>query len=92
MTASGESDDKGAIEIVQTLKNPKLWSAEHPNLYDLSVDLTDVSGQPLEHVTRRIGVREITIKDGIFLINNVPVKFTGICRHDCYPTLGSCAE
>jgi hypothetical protein len=89
VTASGEFNDKGAIEIVQILKNPKLWSAEHPNLYDLSVDLTDASGKALEHVTRRIGVREVTIKDGIFLVNNVPVKFTGICRHDCYPTLGS---
>ncbi len=86
---AGESNAQGEIELVQTLKSPKLWSAEHPNLYDLALDLKDATGKSTEHFTRRVGVREVSIKDGIFLINNVPVKFTGICRHDCYPTLGS---
>jgi beta-galactosidase/beta-glucuronidase len=85
----GTSNEQGVIELQQTLKNPKLWSAEHPNLYDLSVDLKDESGKPLEHFSRRVGVREISIKDGVLMINNVPVKFTGMCRHDCYATLGS---
>ncbi len=31
----------------------------------------------------------MSIKDGIFMVNNVPVKLTGMCRHDCYPTLGT---
>ena len=34
-------------------------------------------------------MREVSIQDGILLINNVPVKFTGMCRHDCDPALGS---
>ena len=81
--------DSGKVELVQTLDRPRLWSAEHPNLYRLDVDLIDASGQSIEHVSRRIGVREVAIKDGVLQINQVPVKFTGMCRHDVYPTLGT---
>ena len=42
---AGESNAQGEIELVQTLKSPKLWSAEHPNLYDLALDLKDAIGQ-----------------------------------------------
>lgn len=79
----------GKVELFQALKSPRLWSAEHPNLYTLSVDLKDANGQTIEHVTRRIGVREVSIRDRVLLINNVPVKFTGMCRHDVFPTLGT---
>jgi hypothetical protein len=79
----------GRVELVQTLDHPGLWSAEHPNLYRLDVDLTDASGRSIERVTRRIGVREVSIKDGVLRINDVPVKFTGMCRHEVYPTLGT---
>ncbi len=83
------ADQNGRVELVQTLDNPKLWSAEKPNLYTLAVDLKDAHGKVVEHLTNRVGVREITIKDGVFMVNNVPVKFAGICRHDLYPTVGS---
>ena len=79
----------GKIELVQSLDHPKLWSAEFPNLYLLSVDLKSNDGQVIEHISKRIGVREISIEDGIFKINHVPVKLVGICRHDLYPTQGS---
>ena len=82
----------GKVELIQALKAPKLWSAEHPNLYTLSVDLKDAEGHVVEHVTKRIGVREISIKDGVLLINNVPVKFTGMCRHEVAPMLGSAVD
>jgi beta-galactosidase len=82
-------DPQGRVELVQTLENPKLWSAEYPNLYPLNLDLKDEQGKTIEYIVQRVGVREVMIKDGIFLINNVPVKLAGMCRHDCYATLGS---
>ena len=65
-------DPKGVATIM--VDHPKLWSAEKPNLYDLSVDLKDDSGNVTEHLTKRIGIRQITIKDGVLLVNNEPVK------------------
>ncbi len=82
-------DATGRVELVQILAKPRLWSAEHPNLYTLDVVLKGPKGQLTERVSRRIGVREVTIRDGVLLLNNVPVKLAGMCRHDCYPTVGT---
>ncbi len=84
-----QADVDGAAELVQTVENPRLWSVEHPNLYPLTIELTDSVGNVLETVTRRVGIREVSIKDGVYMINNVPVKITGMCRHDVDLTHGS---
>ena len=82
------SDKAGHLELVQVLDKPHLWSAEHPNLYNISIELTQ-GGATIEHLASRMGVRELTIKDGVLLLNNVPIKLAGMCRHDCYATLGT---
>jgi beta-galactosidase/beta-glucuronidase len=85
----GEPDANGEVKLTQLVRGPKLWSAEFPNLYGLSVDLAGPDGKVIEHVARRVGIREVTIVDGVFRVNGVPVKLVGICRHDVYPTLGT---
>lgn len=79
----------GIAGIVQTVENPRLWSAEHPNLYPLTVEFKDSSGEVTEKVSRRVGIREVSIKEGVYMINGVPVKITGMCRHDVDLTHGS---
>jgi beta-galactosidase len=79
----------GAASMSCSVARPRLWSAEHPNLYTLVVQLKDQAGKVVETVTRRIGIREVSIEDGVFCVNHVPVKLTGICRHDVSPTLGT---
>ncbi len=79
----------GPTEILQPVEHPRLWSAEHPNLYTLSVNLLDAKGQTTETIIRRIGIREVSIKYGVLLINGAVVKLTGICRHELDPALGS---
>jgi beta-galactosidase/beta-glucuronidase len=85
----GEPDANGEVTLVQTVRNPKLWSAEWPNLYELAVDLIGSNGKVTEHTTRKIGIREVSIQNGVFYVNRVPVKLVGICRHDVYPSLGT---
>jgi beta-galactosidase/beta-glucuronidase len=85
----GTADDKGRVVLTRMVEKPRLWSAEHPNLYDLAIELKDREGKVTETVSTRIGIREVSIRDGVLLVNNVPVKLTGMCRHDLYPTLGS---
>ncbi|MBP6964935.1 MAG: hypothetical protein KBC96_11070 [Armatimonadetes bacterium] len=77
------------IRLSQVVSKPRLWSAEHPNLYPLTVRLLDERGKAAETVTRRIGIREVEIRDGILLVNRVPVKMTGVCRHDVYLSKGT---
>jgi len=81
--------EKGCATLVQIVPQPKLWSAEFPNLYQLNLKLKDASGKTIEKISQRIGIREISIKNGVFLVNGVPVKMAGVCRHDVFPTEGT---
>ena len=53
------------------------------------IGLKDKNGKIVEKVSKQIGIREVTIKDGVLLLNGVPVKFAGICRQDLSPSEGS---
>lgn len=72
----------GKAVLTQIVEQPKLWSAEFPNLYDLTVALKDSRGRTIETSAKRIGIREITITNSVLLVNGVPVKLAGMCRHD----------
>ena len=41
-------NEEQEIELSQKIKNPKLWSAESPNLYTLVLELSDSDGEILE--------------------------------------------
>ncbi len=70
------------VRFSQFVTKPRLWSAEYPNLYDLEVSLEDAQGRTLEKLTRRVGITEVTIEDGVLRVNGRIVKLAGICRHD----------
>ena len=69
------------------VKNPKLWTAEIPELYTLYLQLTD-GGKEVECVKCNVGFKDITIENGVFKINGAPVKFKGVNRHDSNPVTG----
>ena len=77
----GETDEDGFIDF--DIDNPKLWNAETPNLY--RAELT-ANG---ETIGECIGVREISIVDGVFRVNHRPVKLRGVNRHDANPKTGA---
>ena len=72
----------GTFEV----KNPILWSAETPYLYKLLITSGD------ELIGEEVGLRDITIEDGIFKINHRHAKFRGTNRHDSYPDTGYYAD
>jgi beta-galactosidase len=82
----------GKAEFSQIVSKPRLWTAEHPNLYPLKVELKDSSGKVIEKIEKRIGIREITIEDGVMMVNGVPIKMSGVCRHDIYPSMGTAVD
>jgi autotransporter-associated beta strand protein len=79
----------GTAVFSQVINQPKLWSAEFPNLYNLTLQLKNGSGQVTETVTNHVGIRQLTITNGVLLLNGVPVKFAGVGDHDSTPTNGS---
>ena len=69
------------------VKNPLKWDAEHPNLYTLTITLSK-DGKEIGRFDRRIGFRDVKIEKDRMLVNGMPVKWRGACRHDIHPTLG----
>ncbi len=88
----GVSRNGEDVRFNQIVPNPRLWSAEHPNLYPLTLQMTDEKTGSVQTVVRQVGIREVTIKDGVLLVNKTPVKLTGVCRHDVYLSKGTAVD
>lgn len=69
------------------VEDPKQWTAETPNLYDLEITMA-TEGELVDRWTDRIGFREISTDGGIFRINGQVVKLRGVARHDQHPEVG----
>jgi len=76
------------VEFEESVKAPVLWSAENPYLYSLLLTLNDSDGNILEAVPFKIGIRQVEMRSGQILINNIPVLFKGVNRHEHDPDTG----
>lgn len=75
--------DRGAHFDI-TIETPVNWTAERPYLYTALIHAFG------EVIPVRFGLRTVSIKDGVFLINDTPVKLKGVNRHDTNPDTGHC--
>lgn len=64
------------------IDRPALWSAEAPNLYDLTVTVRDAEGRIIEVIPQRIGFRRFEMRNGLMTLNGKRIVFRGINRHD----------
>ncbi|MCH1625038.1 glycoside hydrolase family 2 TIM barrel-domain containing protein [Ferdinandcohnia quinoae] len=64
------------------VKNPNLWSAEHPYLYTLFIQVYDPSGNLVEVIPQKIGFRKFELADKIMRINGERIVFKGVNRHE----------
>jgi len=81
----------GATNVLlsATLPSPQLWSTEFPNLYTLTVQLLDASGNLIHTVTNQIGFRTVTFSNNVgYLINGKKVVLRGVTRHEFWPNDG----
>lgn len=65
------------------VNEPILWNAENPQQYIITYTTKG------ESIAQYVGIRKIEIKDGIILLNNSPIKFFGVNRHDSDPFTGA---
>jgi beta-galactosidase len=70
------------------LPNVKKWSAEYPNLYNFVITLKNAQGQIMQVSSCRTGFRTSEIRNGLFLVNGVPVRLKGVNRHEHDPVKG----
>lgn len=83
LKGSADGRHEGVVNVVA----PRLWSAETPALYQLQLVLSD-KGKPLQTIEERIGLREVSIAEGILKLNGRPIKLRGVNHHDLSPENG----
>ncbi|MDX1315024.1 MAG: glycoside hydrolase family 2 TIM barrel-domain containing protein, partial [Eudoraea sp.] len=74
--------------ISATIDNPKLWSAEVPDLYNVVFVLKDSEDKVLEVLSSTYGFRKIEIKDQQLWVNGKSVLLKGVNRHEHDPFTG----
>ena len=64
------------------IDNVLQWSAEKPNLYNLTIKIKDEKGVLVETVGTKIGFRTVEIKDGQLKVNGKAIMVKGVNRHE----------
>lgn len=64
-----------------SLSEPKLWTAETPNLYDLYIELLR-DGKVIEVHSKRVGILHTRCEGNKFLVNERPIYVKGVNRHE----------
>lgn len=67
---------------------PKLWSAETPNLYVVKLEMKDETGKVIEVMTENVGFRHFEMVNGIMCLNGERIVFKGVNRHEFSGAVG----
>ncbi len=77
-----------AVSLATAVASPRLWSAEHPHLYRLVLELAGSGGEVIEVLGSSVGFREVEIRDQVFFVNGWPVKLNAVNSHVHHPSTG----
>ena len=77
-----ELRDKEICEGSCNVKNPLLWSAEKPNLYEVKIIVKDTHGNEIEFISQLAGFRQFEMVDGLMKLNGKRIVFKGVNRHE----------
>jgi beta-galactosidase len=76
--AAGE---RKTLTLKSACEGVELWSAEHPALYELMLELTQADGR-VEYKRVDYGFRKIEIRGDTLFLNGKKIKLKGANRHD----------
>ena len=84
LSGFGYHSENVGKEVSFSVPNPKLWNAEEPNLYQLTIEYNG------EVINQNVGIRKIEIVANRLLLNGCLIKMKGVNRHSS--TLNGYAE
>ena len=70
------------LNVTHVFPSVKQWSAEMPNLYKLVINTMDAHGVITESVVHEFGFRSVEMRNGLLLVNGMPIKLKGVNRHE----------
>jgi beta-galactosidase/beta-glucuronidase len=76
------------LELKSNFKNPLLWTAEFPNLYQVIVSIKNKKGV-VHRIKQKFGFRTVEVRpqDGVY-VNGTKIVLKGTCRHSFWPETG----
>lgn len=77
--ACGETEGS---ELTLEIREPVLWNAEQPYLYDMVIETES------ERIRERVGVREVCVRDNKVFVNGRSILLRGVNRHESWPDTG----
>ncbi len=75
-------EESSTIHFQQKIKQPKKWTAEAPNLYQLILSLKDNEGKITSVTGCKVGFRKIEVKNAQLCVNGQPITIKGVNRHE----------
>ncbi len=81
-------DGSNEVSMTLPLRDIKRWDLDHPNLYRITIGLTNDAGTPVQLASETFGLREIAIVDRHLLVNGERVRLSGMTRHADSPWEG----
>ncbi|MBO4839718.1 MAG: beta-glucuronidase [Bacteroidaceae bacterium] len=85
VVATKTANAVNGASVVLPIKNPKLWSPETPNLYDVKYTVKDAAGKVIDQVSSYAGMRKIHCANGYFYLNNQPYFQRLVLDQGFYP-------
>ena len=83
-----EADKDVTTNFSALINNVKQWSAEHPNLYTLVIEIKDNKEKIIEVTAIKIGFRSVEIKNGLLLVNGQRITLKGVNTQETDPETG----
>ena len=75
-------DAAAALSLRREIPGVRLWSAEEPCLYPLTVTLRDAQGAVVEVSRLQVGFRQFEMIDKVMCLNGRRIVFHGVNRHE----------
>ena len=78
------------VKQLLTVKSPKLWDIDSPNLYQATVSILE-NDKPIDSYQQSFGIRTISYSANGFFLNGKKINISGGCLHHDNGILGAVA-
>jgi Glycosyl hydrolases family 2, TIM barrel domain/Glycosyl hydrolases family 2 len=83
-----QRSERRRVQLELPVPAPELWSPERPNLYSARIELRD-RDDVVQVVRRAVGLRSVTVKNGLLHLNNRRILLRGASIHEDMPGHGA---
>jgi beta-galactosidase len=84
-----KANEYETFQLKSAVKNPMLWSPEHPNLYQLETTLIE-GDELIDNSTIQVGFRDLVFRgDSGFYLNGKNTLIKGVCMHHAAGPVGA---